>query len=104
MAGSGGMGRFWERDGVGTFQYCVGSVFEVDSFLPQAIGQPVVLVQTEAGRKRKVGAHPHEHPAPLRIDDVEVILVDPTLLVLQMRAVVVLVPHSDQDSSWFTRF
>jgi len=40
----------------------------------------------------------------MRVVDVEVILVDPTLLVLQMRAVVVLVPDSDQDSSWFTRF
>src|SRR5438309_11033356 len=62
------------------------------------------MVEADPSRKREVGTHAHEHPAPVRIVHVEVILIHPALLVLQMRALVALVPHRNQDAGWLSGF
>jgi len=40
----------------------------------------------------------------MRVVHVEVILLHPTLLVLQMRAVVAFLPNRNQDAGWLARF
>ena len=57
-----------------------------------------MLIETDARRERKIGAHPDKHPAPLGIVDVEVVLVDPALLQLEMPAIVFGVARSGQNA------
>ena len=47
-------------------------------------GQPVVLVQADAGGERKVRADPNEHRSPLGILEIELVLVHPAILGFQM--------------------
>src|SRR6202048_2556120 len=63
---------------------------------------PVVLVEADTGGKGEVGAEANEHPAPVAIIDVEVILHDPALRQLQMPAVVLFVADGSQDACWFS--
>src|SRR5438270_11922913 len=65
----------------------VAGLLEIEPLLPHALGQPVVLVEAEARGKGEVGTQANEHPAPVSIVDVEVILHDPTLSQLQMPSV-----------------
>src|SRR6266852_4080986 len=66
------------------------------------MGEPVMLVKTEAGGKGEVGAQADEHPAPVAIVDIEVILHDPAPRQLQMPAVVLFVANGGQDAGWFS--
>jgi hypothetical protein len=68
------------------------------------IASQMMLVQADPGGKREVRTHAHEHPAPAGIVHVEVKLVHPPLLVLQMRTVVVFIPDGHKDASRFPRF
>jgi hypothetical protein len=52
----------------------IGALLTVDTLRPEPIGQPVMLVQTDPRREGKVRAEPDEHPAPVAIVDVEVVL------------------------------
>lgn len=61
----------------------------------------MVLVEAYARGERKVGAHADEHPSPMLVDEVEIELVHPALLELQVRAVVVLVSNRHQDARRF---
>src|SRR5713226_9363789 len=63
-----------------------------------------MLVQAHPRGEWKVGAHADEHVAPVRIVYVEVILIHPALLVLQMWTIVALVPNRNQDAGWFPCF
>lgn len=47
-----------------------------------------MLIETHAGGEREIRANPHEHRSPVAILDVEVILVDPTLLHFQVPVLV----------------
>jgi hypothetical protein len=64
----------------------------------------VVLVQAYPRGEGKVGTQAHKHPAPALVVEVEVVLVDPTLLELQVRAVVLLSPDGQQDAGRLPRF
>src|SRR6266496_5425833 len=64
----------------------------------------MVLVEADPRGKWEVGTHAYEHPAPVRVIQVEVKLVHPALLVLQMGAVVALVSDGHQDAGRFSRF
>src|SRR5438445_2500177 len=64
---------------------------------------PVVLVEAEACGKGEVGTHANEHPAPVSIVDVEVVLHDPALSQLQIPSVILLVPNGGQDACGFSR-
>src|SRR5216683_1724433 len=95
--------QFLEPLGIAAAQEGVGSLLEIDSLLSQAMGQPMVLVETDTCREGEVGTHANEHPPPVAIVDVEVVLHDPTLGQLEMPSVVLLVPDSDQDPCRFAR-
>ncbi|MFQ5929007.1 MAG: hypothetical protein ACE5MK_04870 [Acidobacteriota bacterium] len=61
-----------------------------------------MLIQANACREGKVRADSHEHPAPASVVQVEIVLLDPALLQLQMPAVFLLVADGDQDAGRFT--
>src|SRR5262245_38313907 len=63
-----------------------------------------MLVEADPRGEWEVGTHAHEHPAPAVIIQVEVELVHPALLVLQVGAVVALVSNGHQNASRFPRF
>src|SRR5215469_5323440 len=86
---------------MGAAQEGIGGLLEIDAFLPQATGQPVMLVETQAGGKGEVGTDANEDAAPVSILDVEVVLQNPALDQLQMPAVVLLLPDGGQDSCRF---
>jgi hypothetical protein len=56
------------------------ALLEIDSHFPHANRQPVVLVEAARRGKWEVETHAYEHPAPVRVIQVEVKLVHPTLL------------------------
>src|SRR6266566_7528671 len=87
---------------VPAFQEGVATLLEIDPLRPQLIRQPVVLVQTNAGGKGKVRAGAHEHPSPMSVVHVEVVLDDPALGELQVPAIVLRVPNRDHDPSRFS--
>src|SRR5262244_998550 len=94
------VGEFLQAQRMATLQEGVGTRLKIDSLFPHANRQPVVLVEADSRGKWEIGTHAHLHPAPVRIVHVEVIWIHPALLVLQMRAMVVLVPHRHQDACW----
>src|SRR5262249_7351611 len=94
------VGEFLQAQRMATLQEGVGTRLKIDSLFPHSNRQPVVLVEADSRGKWEIGTHAHEHPAPVRIVHVEVILIHPALLVLQMRAIVVLVPNRHQDACW----
>src|SRR5918994_448684 len=77
----------------------IGALLKVDTLRPEPIGQPVMLVQIDPRREGKVRAEPDEHPAPVAIVDVEVVLDDPPLGQLQVPPVILLVADRDHDPS-----
>src|SRR4029453_15742344 len=60
-----------------------------------------MLVQTEASGKGKVRADPNEHPTPLAVIQIEVVLLNPALFQLQMPAVFFLVSDRRHDACRF---
>ena len=73
------IGEFLQPLGVRATQEGVGGLLKVDVLLLQAPGEPVMLVETDTGGKGEVGREADEHPAPVAIVDVEVVLNDPAL-------------------------
>src|SRR5215475_8399939 len=47
----------------------IGELLESDVVRAQAVGQPMVLVEADAGGERKVGADAHEHSSPVPVID-----------------------------------
>jgi len=88
----------------GAFEEGVSYLLESDPALAQAIGEPMVLVEADAGRERKVGAHAHEHSPPVPIIDVKVVLNDPAVSDLKMPSVCDLVANGNHDARWLARF
>ncbi len=96
------------REGLETTGVCageegVGTLPGADPGLPQAVREPVVLVQAHAGRGGEVGAHAHGEPAPAPVVDVEVVLEDPVLRELQLPAIVFLIALGDQHAGGLPR-
>jgi hypothetical protein len=85
------IGQFLQPLGVTAAQEGVGGLLEIESLLPHALGEPVMLVETDAGGKGEVGAPADEPPAPAAIVAIKVILRDPALRQLQMPSVVLFV-------------
>lgn len=65
-------------------QESVGPLLKVDALVPHLIGQPVVLIKVNPCGKGQIGAHAHEHAAPVPIPQVKAVLDDPTPSQLQM--------------------
>src|SRR5512140_2211238 len=74
---------------------------EADAFFSHALGQPVMLVEVNAGREREVRADADEHAAELGVIDVEVELIDPTARELEMAGAVFLA-DAREDAGWFS--
>src|SRR5271167_4955764 len=97
-----GIGEFLKPLGVTATQEGIGGLLKLDALFPQAMGQPMMLVETNAGRKREVGRDANEHSAPVAIVDVEVVLHDPALGQLQVPAIVLFVPDGGENACWFS--
>ena len=65
----------------------IGALLEVDALLTHLVCEPVMLIEADAGGERKVGTDADEHPSPLPIVDVEIVLDNPSVRDLQMPAV-----------------
>src|SRR6516164_2108955 len=61
-----------------------------------------MLVETHPGGEREIGADPHEHGSPVAIVDIEIILIHPAPLHLEMP--VLLLADGLQDAGGFPRF
>src|SRR6266481_8165768 len=79
IAASERVSQLLQALGIGTVEESVGTLLERDSFLAQAVGQPVVLIEADSGREREVGTNPHEDASPAPVVDVEVVLPHPAL-------------------------
>jgi hypothetical protein len=89
--------------GRGAFQEGVGTLLELDAVLTHAVGQPMVLIEADAGGEWKVRADAHEHPPPVPVVDVKVVLNDPALGHLKMPSVGGLIADTSHDTRRFTR-
>jgi hypothetical protein len=58
----------------------------------------MMLVQANSRGEWEVGTHADEHAAPGGVIQIEVELVHPTLLILQVRTVIILVTDCDQNA------
>ena len=76
---------------------------EGDALRPHLGGEPVMLVETDARRERKIRTHPHKHPAPLGIVDIEVVVHHPALGEGQVPAVLGLLADRDESACRFPR-
>src|SRR5712675_1580893 len=63
-----------------------------------------MLMKTDPSRERKVGAHAHEHAAPILVGDIEVVLHDPAVGDLKMPAVELLVADCVHDPRGLSGF
>src|SRR6202045_5216239 len=78
------VGKLLQAIGSCAFREGVGELLEADAFLAHAVGQPMVLVEADAGGEWKVGADAYEHSSPVPGIDVKVVLDDPALRDLKM--------------------
>jgi hypothetical protein len=96
------IGQHLQALGILTVHERIGTLLKFDSFFPQVIGQPVMLIQVDPCGERQIGTKAYEHPSPAAVVDVEVVLLDPALRDLQMPAVILLVSDRNHDAGWFT--
>ncbi len=82
----------------------IGALLEVDAFLAHAVRQPVVLIETNPGRERKVRTHANKDPAPALVVDIKVVLHDPAVGDLKMPAVELLLADRRHDACRFSGF
>ena len=55
--------------------------------VPHALGQPMMLIEADAGGERQVGTDADKHPSPLPVVHIEVVLGHPAIGDLKMPAV-----------------
>src|SRR6516164_10319136 len=84
------------------FEKGIGTLLKIDAFRAHALSQPVVLVEANARGKGQIGTDAHEHPTPVLVVDVKIILHDPTLRQLGVPAV--LGSDGNHDPSRFPGF
>ena len=98
------VGEGLEGLGVPAVEEGIAALPDGDASLAQALSQPVMRIEVDAGREWKVRADPDEHPPPARVVDVEVVVVDPALLQLQVPAVVLCGADRRHDARRFAGF
>ena len=79
-------------------------MLEVDARLAHPVRQPVMLIEINPSGERQVRAHPHEHPAPGLVVDIEVVLHDPAAGDLKVPAVHLLVADCRHDARRLSGF
>src|SRR5262245_12923936 len=72
-------GEFLKPLGCGAFEESIGTLLEPNALLTHTVGEPVMLVEADPSRERKVGTHANKHAPPAGIVDVDVVLRNPTL-------------------------
>jgi hypothetical protein len=72
----------------------IRTLLEVDAFRAHAVGEPVMLIEADAGGEQKIGTDAHEHPSPLPVIDIEVVLDDPAVRDRKMPSVRLAVARS----------
>ena len=77
-------------------------MLESDALLAHAVCQPVMLVEANTGRERKVGANAHKHSSPVAVVDVKIVLKDPALRELKVPSVCDLVADGSHDACRFS--
>src|SRR6266699_1711452 len=102
IVGGERIGEFLQGLRIGTLQEGVSALLKADATLSHAQGQPVMLIETDASGEGKIGAHPYEHLSPTGVLDIEVVLLDPAPLQLQMPTVVF--PDGGHDGGGLARF
>src|SRR5207253_3255163 len=73
-------GEFLQGFRIRTLQEGVGALRKVDVLLSHAQSEPVMLIETDPSGEGKVGADPYKHLSPMAVLDIEVVLLDPTVL------------------------
>ena len=61
----------------------------------------MMLIQAYSGGEGKVGTHADKHGPPVLVVEIEIVLIHPALLQLQMRTLVLLSSNGDQDAGGF---
>ena len=84
------------------FEKSIGTLLKIDAFGTHAVSQPVVLIETNTRRKRQIGTDAHEHPAPVWVVNIKIVLHDPTLG--QLEVPTVFCPDGDHDAGRFPGF
>ena len=102
IVGGEGIGKFLQCLQIATLQEGVSALLKANAALPHAKSQPVMLIETNACGEREIGADPYKHLSPTRVLDVEVVLIDPTVLPGQMPTV--LFADGGQDGGGLARF
>src|SRR5712671_3484246 len=69
------------------FQEGIGGLLESDTLLAHAVGEPMVLIEADAGGEWQVRADAHEHSSPVPVIDIKVVLNDPALRELEVPSV-----------------
>ena len=87
VAGGQAVGEGLQSGGIAARQERIGLLAKPNPLRAQAGRDPVMLIEAHSGRERKIGAQPYEHPAPLGVVQVEVVLDDPPSRVLEMPAI-----------------
>src|SRR5262245_42032097 len=76
----------------------IGALLEVDAPFPHLVREPVMLIEADTSGEWKVGADADEHPSPLAIVDVKVVLDNPPVRDLQMPPVRLAVADRNHDA------
>ena len=84
------------------FEERIGTLLKIDAFGAHALSQPVVLIETNARRKRQIGTDAHEHATPVWVVNVKVVLHDPALRQLEVPAL--FFSDGDHDPGRFPGF
>ena len=93
-----------EALGCRAFKKGISTLLEVDAVLAHSVGGPVMLIEADPSGERKVGTDAHEHPSPLPVVDIEVVLNNPPVSDLKVPSVRFAVADRGHDPRWFARF
>jgi hypothetical protein len=66
---------------------CIRALPEGDTLLAHLSRQPMMLIEADACRERQVWRYADEHPSPVPVVDVEIVLDDPSLGDVKMPAI-----------------
>src|SRR5262249_18096359 len=95
------VGQPLESEGSTALKKSVRALTKADGLGLEPRGEPMMVVETKAGREREVRTDADEHASPIAIAQVEVVLRHPPAFVLQMPAVVF--ADGDKDAGGFAR-
>src|SRR5438270_8157653 len=87
ILGSQGIGQLLETLRCAAAQKSIRALLEIEVLLIHAVGQPVMLIETDPRRERQIREHAKEHANPAPVVDIEVVLHDSEVGDLKVQAV-----------------